>query len=618
MGKESQTNNCYAIFRMLSNDPVSEKGVYDAVIATNTPVREYNFATGEFYNEYLIPSGVKVRGGRSKVPLLDSHQAYESDGLKGSVSDIVPSEKEVRAKVRISKTEDKIRQKIDEGILTDISVRAKPLKEDIVREGETKTFGSNGGLVVRGPAIVVLEWELIEASITPIGKDVKSVLKRSIKEKFSMEPKGKVKNKEPDKNLSGNEDELLIERKRVDEILGICRKFNIEPDEYISRGQSLEEVNKDILDKISSADKPRYMTRVEIGKDEIDSFRSAAVDGLTMRCGIPLDKPAEGADECASFDFSELARKCLKYEGKPSSGNRNSVIERAMTADMFPYILSTTTEKVIFDGWDTAEETWSKWVDIEDVSDFNTHNSVGISAASDLAKTTNSEYTYGSLGDFGESFSIDTYGKIFAIPRKVLVNDELGFLSNLRVFGEAASRKVGDLVYSVLTSNPTMRDGVALFNSSSHSNVGTGGSLSVTTISEAIKLAKQQTDEKEKTYLNINLPYFIGPVALEGSSEVFFRSEMLDVTSGSSQNNIFSGSRFERVYDPRLDDSSETAYYFSARKGKGVTAVFLNGQVSPTVEVKSGWSRDGIEYKVSLDCGAFARDWRGLVKNAGV
>ena len=44
---------------------------------------------------------------------------------------------------------------------------------------------------------------------------------------------------------------------------------------------------------------------------------------------------------------------------------------------------------------------------------------------------------------------------------------------------------------------------------------------------------------------------------------------------------------------------------------------FLNGVQRPYLEVQEGWKVDGVEYKVRIDCGAKAVDWRGLVKNPG-
>jgi hypothetical protein len=75
--------------------------------------------------------------------------------------------------------------------------------------------------------------------------------------------------------------------------------------------------------------------------------------------------------------------------------------------------------------------------------------------------------------------------------------------------------------------------------------------------------------------------------------------------------------RFQMVFDARLDDSSETAWYLAARKGKTVRMYYLNGQRRPYMEQRQGWNVDGVEYKIRIECGAKPVDWRGLLKNTG-
>ena len=49
-----------------------------------------------------------------------------------------------------------------------------------------------------------------------------------------------------------------------------------------------------------------------------------------------------------------------------------------------------------------------------------------------------------------------------------------------------------------------------------------------------------------------------------------------------------------------------------------IEVVFLNGVETPYLEMKEGWRIDGTEWKVRLDSGVGAVDWRGAVTNAGV
>jgi hypothetical protein len=162
-----------------------------------------------------------------------------------------------------------------------------------------------------------------------------------------------------------------------------------------------------------------------------------------------------------------------------------------------------------------------------------------------------------------------------------------------------------------------MGDGTALFHAD-HGNLGTGGAISETTVAEMIKLMGVQKDVNGKRRLNINPRYLIAPKALEGSAEIFFNSSMfVGANVAATRANPYAGTRFERVYDSRLDDDDTAAWYVAAMKGKTVKVFFLNGNRTPYLETKQGWSIDGVEFKTRIDAGAKAVDWRGLGLNAG-
>ena len=160
-----------------------------------------------------------------------------------------------------------------------------------------------------------------------------------------------------------------------------------------------------------------------------------------------------------------------------------------------------------------------------------------------------------------------------------------------------------------------------LFSNATHSNYASGASAAViseTTLNLHFKKMRLQKGLAENRRLNIVPQYLIAPVSISGSGEIFFTSNQF--TSGSTastRTNPYAGNRITRVYEPRLDDDSATAYYLAGPKGKTVRVVFLNGQRTPSLEQREGWNTDGTEFKVCFFCGAYPRDWRALQKNDG-
>jgi hypothetical protein len=91
-----------------------------------------------------------------------------------------------------------------------------------------------------------------------------------------------------------------------------------------------------------------------------------------------------------------------------------------------------------------------------------------------------------------------------------------------------------------------------------------------------------------------------------------------DASLGATRINPYSGEYFTRVYETRLDTASVTAWYLAAAKGKTVKAFFLNGVKTPRLEERGGWSVDGVELKVAIECAAKAVAWQGLYCNNGI
>lgn len=427
------------------------------------------------------------------------------------------------------------------------------------------------------------------------------------------------------------------------DIMALCERHGITgPDReaLLKPEVTLDQANRTVLDLLatrSSQNNPGFRPAVQVGVEDVDKYRASACAGLYLRAGLRLEDDrnlsglvsragftlvsvAEAGREFMGYSLREMARECLRRAGQPFGGDPLEMIGRAMTVGDLPNLLANVANKSLFEGYAGASETWEVWADgTGSVPDFKQNTLASISEFDDLGEIKNDTgYEYGERTDAKETYTLGTFGKLAAITRTTVINDDLGAMVDMYMsMGEAASRKIGDAAYGVLTTNGNMRDGVALFHAN-HGNLGTAGALSETTIAEAIKLAGLQKGLKGKQYLNIPLMYFMAPKAIEGTAEIFFASNQFSGSGvDSTRANIYGGTRFIRAYDARLDASSATAFYFAGPKRKTVRLFFLNGNRAPYLEQKSGWTTDGVEYKVRIDVVAKAVDWKAMVKNAG-
>lgn len=105
---------------------------------------------------------------------------------------------------------------------------------------------------------------------------------------------------------------LEKERSRVTEINNLCREFGLDPSKYVADGTSIENMRSIVLEHVKKSGAP---VSVRVVNDEGDKYRTAAVDGLLMRGGIEVEKPADGAREFQGMSLRDLAIESLEREG---------------------------------------------------------------------------------------------------------------------------------------------------------------------------------------------------------------------------------------------------------------------------------------------------------------
>lgn len=633
----------------------------EVVAASENPVMEMDWDRWEMVKTILRMDGI-VMPDNGQLPLLDCHARFSISTVIGSARELRVEGDEFISRIFLS-TVDAAKDphtNIREGHLTDVSIGRKAIEESVFIEKDTKA--EVGGIMYDGPVRVVTKWTPRELSLCPVGADELAKVRSQAGPETNIETKTTEEQIMPDpteKKVTDDkthsappaatepaatppqqppaapvidEDKIRAEavqadRQRSAEINALCDQTGL-PDTVRAEllgdgtpehlGQSIEQARERALAHLTKkSPDTNFAPTIEMGADQRDKFRAAAGDSLILRGGMLVEKPAAGAIELQHFTLRELCKEALRMSNLSLGGLPLEYVGRALTTSDLPNILSNVANKSVLVGFETAEETWRQWASVGNFNDFKQFTLTRASETQDLDEIgEDDEYKYDKISDKKEVATGLTFGKIMRLSRQAIINDDLGQLTDIpRKHGEAAMRKLGDLIYTVLTANGVMGDAMALF-AAGHSNVGTAGIISETTAAEAIKLMKQQKDIAGVRRLNISPIFYIAPVAVEGASEVFFSSnQFAGADAKTTRNNPYSGSRFNRIYEPRLDDSSEDIWYMAGRKGKTVEIRFLNGVQTPFMEIKQGWTIDGVEWKVRIDAVALALDWVGLVRN---
>lgn len=329
---------------------------------------------------------------------------------------------------------------------------------------------------------------------------------------------------------------------------------------------------------------------------------------------------AEASNHYSSYGMLELARASLLDRGIGCAGlNKMEMVGLAFThsSSDFGNILLDVANKSVLMGWETAEETFERWTKKGILGDFKIAQRVGLGDFNSLRQVREgAEYKYVTVGDHAQQIALATYGELFSITRQAIINDDMSMLTDIPMkMGFAAKGTIGDLVYAVLTQNPKMSDGKALFHAE-HGNLGAGVPSVAALDANRMLMRKQKSGNRS---LNIRPEFVLCPVALETTMNQIIKSSSVkgaDVNAGIA-NPIQNFA--EVIAEPRLDDSSAVQWFLAAGKGRDTIEVaYLDGIDTPYIEQQQGFTIDGVATKVRIDAGVAPLDYRGLVKSTGV
>jgi phage major head subunit gpT-like protein len=351
-------------------------------------------------------------------------------------------------------------------------------------------------------------------------------------------------------------------------------------------------------------------------------------DGLCARLLPGSHRATTKCREFADMSLCAMARIALARQGRTGytgpgqiaaaalriTGTR-AAPESYLTTSDFVDVLLNLARASLTEGYTVAPRTFTSWCRATTLADFRQTWRIALGAGPLLAKVPeHAEYTRGQLPSRAEAIQLETWGKILPFTRQAMVNDDLGVLARIpQLFGHAAATMEGDVVYGVLTSNPAMSDGNALF-STAHANVGTPAAIDLTSLEEARRLMRVQTSP-EGAPLNLEPRFLIvGPVK-EVEALQLTASVVVPTTLGTAIPIALKS--VEVVVDARI---TGTNWYMACSPLACDTLEYarLSGtDEGPTLEARDGFDIDGVEFKCREDFAAAALDWRGLVWNAG-
>ena len=617
-----------------------------AVASTEAPAQVFDWDRFDFVNEVLVADGMSLPPGRASVPLLDAHKRYSVGAVLGSVRDFAPVELEgglrgQEASLSFSAADPAAQAaaaKMREGHITDVSVGYEVKEATWIPEGQKQTVM---GREYAGPLKVSTAWQVKELSLVPIGADayakIRSYMADTGGTEMKPEPIAPERTEVPlaappppeDTARKAADAASAQERARITGIMDACKVAGM--DEAFSRGLIDKGLTIDAAREAIFAELAAHQTVIgagaqasaEPGKDATEKFRAAALDGLLMRTGVKIEKPATGASDFMGMSLLDMARESLELAGVKTRGmSKRELCARAMvpssTSD-FPSLMAAVVNKRLQAAYNEAPPTWQPFVSVTSAVDFKDLYGIKLSEAPNLMPLgENGEYQTATFADAQEKYRLSTKGRVVALTRQMVINDDLRAFTRIpQLFGNAARRMESDMVYSLLTSNPVMSDGNALF-SAVHKNMETTtankGVLSTDTLTSGRAIMRKQTGPNG-ALLDVRAAFLLVPVEWETSAEVILRSTALPDTGFSAA--VFNpwANKLTAISDPRLT-AGQWYYIADPNQIPTIEVAYLEGMNQPYVEEQLDFDSDALEIKVRHDFGCGVMDYVGMFRNA--
>lgn len=324
-------------------------------------------------------------------------------------------------------------------------------------------------------------------------------------------------------------------------------------------------------------------------------------------------------------DMLHIAASGAGWSGRSIKADMRGALQAAFSTTSLPGILANVANKFLLEGFMAIEDTWRQICSIRNVSDFKTATSYRLSGAFQYDKVgPGGELKHGNVSEESYTNKAETYGKMFAITRQDIINDDLGALTDIpKRIGRGAALKLNDVFWTEFLA------GHASFFPTSNANgnymEGAATNLSIASLTQAETLFLDKTDADSKP-LSIEPALLLVPNALSTLATSLTRDlEIRDTTASKvfTTGNPHAG-KFRPIRSSYLGNASygnsTTAWYLLAdpQTLSMIEVCFLNGQQNPTVETADAdFNTLGIQMRGYHDFGVSKQDYRAAVKSKG-
>lgn len=440
--------------------------------------------------------------------------------------------------------------------------------------------------------------------------------------------------------------QLAAEHRRVDYIVKTCRgeQFGEIKAQAIAEGWDQKRVDLEVI----RGSRPKVDTP---HTPENHQYFQAIEAALCVSAGLSEERvgkwyDAQVMDAATSRDLRGAGLHTLFYEVIRATGGHvrpgrvdNDTIRAAFVANdrliqasdgfstlSLAGILSNLANKTLLAAYEAVNTVSDQICATTDVNDFKQVTRYRMTASGIFQKVgPDGELKHASLDQESYTNQVETYGRMIALTRQMIINDDLGaFLQIPRAIGRMSALALEEAVFTLFLSNPSA------FFSTDNDNYfsGADSALSVDSLSVGEQMFLDRTDSQGKPILVVPAILLV-PTTLKVLAEQLFKDttwfNQLPPNNAALPATNPHGGKFRPVASPYLTVSSipgnsATAWYLLAAPTDvaAIEIAYLRGKNTPTIESgETDFNTLGMQWRGWFDFGIAMQDMRAAVMSKG-
>jgi hypothetical protein len=340
-------------------------------------------------------------------------------------------------------------------------------------------------------------------------------------------------------------------------------------------------------------------------------YRGLSIHGLFQHAIAAVGRSAVGVNAVELFDRALDAHHTLRASG--------------VSTISIPGILSNVANKVALQSFLAIEQTFQLVAATRPVRDFKQVTSYRLTANSTYAELPpGGMIEHGTLSEDSFTNQAKTYGKMFGLDRRDIVNDDLGALMAVpKLLGRGGALKLNTVFWTEFLDNAT-------FFTDARNNYfeGAGTVLSSDSLKTALQKFRDQVNE-EGDPLGAEPRVLLLPSSLEIKGLELLRATQINTGGASTETRVPNVNLWADRFTPAVSSylnsasitgNSSTAWYLIADPNDVavIEICYLNGLQTPTIESSDAdFNQLGLQSRGYFDFGVAKQDYRGGVKSKG-